>query len=136
MNLLVYGTLKRGYGNHHLMKGAKFVDCATLHGHCIYSLSGFPGAEKHDGAIVRGELFEIDPDTHLEGLDRLEGFDPEHPSDSMYVRTDVNVFRDGGTYDDSSEGTPTQVYLFNSDKYYRHGGELKIIEDGIWPEKR
>lgn len=80
MKLFVYGTLKKGGYNHHLLKDAKFLGEATIFGK-LYSMGSFP-AMKEDGeqtSAVHGEVYEVDGFTKL---DRLEG----HPH--LYKRTE------------------------------------------------
>lgn len=81
----VYGTLRQGEANHHLIKKAT-VSCrpARLAGAVMYDLGPYPMIVEGEGAII-GELVEIDPARYeavLRRLDILEGVDgndPENP---------------------------------------------------------
>lgn len=69
--LFVYGTLKKGFRNHHFLKGARLLsDEAEMEGFLLH-LGGYPGMIDGHG-IVHGELYEITEDM-LPALDRLEG---------------------------------------------------------------
>lgn len=69
--LFVYGTLKRGHGNHHQLAGAGFVGEATMAGVDLHDLGPFPMAISGEG-LARGELYRVDAGT-LARLDRFEG---------------------------------------------------------------
>lgn len=81
MRILVYGTLKKGYGNHIYLNGAEFIGEKVLPGYKLYN-AGFPVAAPSPGDSIIGEEYEIDPEKHLFGLDRLEG------NGHMYHRTE------------------------------------------------
>jgi len=76
MNLVfVYGTLKRGGSNHHLMAGQKFLGAArTPPGFRLYDLGGHPGMipKTDDRAGIFGEVWSVDV-ACLAQLDLLEG---------------------------------------------------------------
>lgn len=69
MKLFVYGTLKRGYSNNHLLEGANFLCRGYTAGH-LYG-GGAPKFKDGNG-LVYGEIFEI-TEEHLPALDSLEG---------------------------------------------------------------
>jgi gamma-glutamylcyclotransferase (GGCT)/AIG2-like uncharacterized protein YtfP len=82
MLVFVYGTLKSGYGNNRLLEGARKVcDALTDATYAMYNI-GFPFIvpseqewtedEKENAGKVVGEVWEIDSETHLAYLDRLE----------------------------------------------------------------
>ena len=82
--LFVYGTLKRGCSNHHLLAGQTFVGTArTPPGFSLYNLGGYPGiAPKSDDRTgVVGEVWSVDA-SGLEELDRFEGV-----HEGLYRRT-------------------------------------------------
>jgi gamma-glutamylaminecyclotransferase len=86
MLLLVYGTLKRGYGNHRVIEGAKFIGPYTLRDKFyLRDLGPFPAAirSRREGTII-GELYQIDEHI-LERTDVLEGYP------HFYDRTEVDT---------------------------------------------
>src|SRR3990167_5214447 len=67
----VYGTLKKGYSNHVLLKEAKFICDGYACGTRMLDLGSFP-AFIEGNFENRGEVYEVSPDI-LSFLDRLEG---------------------------------------------------------------
>lgn len=73
--IFVYGTLKRGGVNHHMMAGQSFVtEARTNPLYALYDLGGFPGmVQTSDEPLsIRGEVWEVDA-VVLRQLDELEG---------------------------------------------------------------
>jgi gamma-glutamylcyclotransferase (GGCT)/AIG2-like uncharacterized protein YtfP len=70
--VFVYGTLKRGHGNHHWLAGAPFQGEAELPDVVLHDLGPFPMAVPGEGIVI-GELYRIDA-AALVRLDRLEGY--------------------------------------------------------------
>jgi len=88
MFVVVYGTLKKGYGNNIPLKRSEFVREVEVDGYKTVR-QWFPCSSSCNGCTIRGELWKIDPnDGTLEGMDRLEGYRGigEH---NMYDRTEV-----------------------------------------------
>lgn len=84
--IFVYGTLKRGGGNHAFLAGQRFLgEARTVPGLTLYSLGEYPGMVRAPGdtAGVTGELWMVD-DPCLAELDRLEGL-----AEGLYERVDV-----------------------------------------------
>lgn len=88
--LFVYGTLKRGYGNHHYLSESEFLGKAiTKKRYALYS-DGIPFLVKEPPVSrIKGELYEVDSET-LENVDLLEG----HPS--VYRREKIVVILEDG----------------------------------------
>ena len=81
--VFVYGSLKRGHSNHHLLATARFEGEAQAPGLTLHDLGPFPmaiaAAQPEAGSAtdpetlpVSGEVFAVDAET-LKRLDRLEG---------------------------------------------------------------
>jgi gamma-glutamylcyclotransferase (GGCT)/AIG2-like uncharacterized protein YtfP len=73
--IFVYGTLKRGGGNHAYLAGQQFLGTArTAPGFTLYSLGDYPAMVRapDDTAGVSGELWAVDAGC-LQRLDELEG---------------------------------------------------------------
>lgn len=90
----VYGTLRRGGHNHRLLAvdGARFVGADQIAGFTLYSNHAFPYALPSEGAHagIVVEVYAVDQRV-LASLDLLEGFSPERPNDSLYLRTSVTT---------------------------------------------
>ncbi len=72
--LFLYGTLKRGCRNHHLMHGQEFVGPArTLPRYRLYDSGYYPCLveDESNGRAVRGELWGVD----AAALARLDEFE-------------------------------------------------------------
>lgn len=74
MLVAVYGTLKRGYGNHRLLNDCHHVGDDYLANFCMYSLGAYPAVknDKDSPHAISVEVYEVD-DKALVDLDRLEG---------------------------------------------------------------
>lgn len=77
MKVVVYGTLKKGYGNHHVLGSAELISEVIVPGFSLYYSGhngGFPVARKDDGSSIKAELYDIssDPERILQNLDWLE----------------------------------------------------------------
>ena len=85
--VFVYGTLKRGYRNHHLLAHSVLIGRAyTASPYCM--LDGeYPVLRDlgEDLSPVAGEIYEVDPQT-LSALDELEGV-----AEGLYDRVEIDV---------------------------------------------
>lgn len=84
--IFVYGTLKRGGTNHHLLAAQKFLgEARTTPGFQLYDLGSYPGMvtrpDDRDG--VTGEVWSVDQ-AALKRLDALEGL-----AEGLYRRETV-----------------------------------------------
>jgi gamma-glutamylcyclotransferase (GGCT)/AIG2-like uncharacterized protein YtfP len=83
--VFVYGTLKRGHGNHVLLKDSDFLGPAITEDKFIMYQSGVPFVSKHHNMVViSGEAYKVDELT-LNRLDMLEG----HPT--WYKREETPI---------------------------------------------
>ncbi len=83
--VFVYGTLKRGFGNHILLDNSEsefLGDAKTSPDFTMFSMGGFPGCSKIGSTEIVGEVYNVS-DRVLERLDSLEG----HPE--WYTRQRV-----------------------------------------------
>lgn len=85
--VFVYGTLKKGYSNHHLLKTSEFLGPAKSVSRWRMKMLGFPALIKGPmvGHIdkfgyVRGELYSVNAGVFAR-LDSLEGYD------TLYTRS-------------------------------------------------
>lgn len=90
MLVFVYGTLKRGYGNHYRMNEAKgtFVGESKVKGFGCLNTPWYPYAVKSPEREIVGEVFDV-PDNNIFILDRLEGY-PNHYN-RVQTQTDCGV---------------------------------------------
>lgn len=92
--VFVYGTLKRSYSNHHLLKSSTFLGQDTIKGE-MYNLGHYP-AIKNGENDIHGEVYEIDENTE-QMLDILEGvpsFYQKHTVETKYG--EAIVYKMGG----------------------------------------
>lgn len=81
--VFVYGSLKRGFGNHVLLEGCKYVGPAKTNPlFTMISYGAFPAVLIDGETAITGEVYEVDEHT-LRSLDALEG----HPN--WYKRVEV-----------------------------------------------
>lgn len=108
--VLVYGTLRRGFGNYRrLLEGrGEFLGETTVKG-TMYSLHAYPAIQLKGDHEIKCEAFKIDEQT-LKRLDALEG----HPS--FYQRTEV-----GSEYGAASIYTMAEIPRGSS-----------VVESGDW----
>ena len=119
--VFVYGTLKKGYSTHQLLKLAELQSGGTTPG-IMLNLGAFP-AIIEGRARVFGELYKVTPEI-LASLDRLEG----HPH--FYERKLKEIFIDSDTVINA------WCYFLSkgAQEYYQEVCE--VIETGIWDKKR
>lgn len=74
MYLFVYGTLKKGFLNHHLIEEASFVgENKTTKNYCMIDLGHFPAIlEKEEFGPISGETYLAD-EKILRAVDEFEG---------------------------------------------------------------
>lgn len=106
---MVYGTLRRGFHNNHLLKDSEYVGDATIAG-TMRSLGGFPCISLYGDYQIHGELFKVGPDV-LAACDRLEN----HPT--WYLRTKV----------ETNKG-PAWVYVIEDERY----SQYPVVKSGKW----
>lgn len=88
--VFVYGTLKKGFGNHRVLGKSRFIGEALTNEKFIMYDGPFPwvstmsNQEEYLG-YVWGELYEVTSNNILQDLDSLEGVP------YMYVRKEVDV---------------------------------------------
>ena len=75
--VFVYGSLKKGFGNHHLLEDAEYVGKAETvsSNYTMYNLGAFPGVKEGGTTCITGEVYKV-TDDELVRLHRLEG----HPT--------------------------------------------------------
>ncbi len=113
--LFVYGSLRRDSGNrppnpmHQVVaRHCRFLGNATCRGH-LYDLGGYPGLvlTNRTAPPVRGELYQVLEANKLwPQLDHYEDYEPSDPTNSEYIRRQIDVTR-------GSETLGAWTYLYN-----------------------
>ena len=119
MKVFVYGTLKKGQGNHHVMTDAKalLIDTTeTVDEYVMLNFTAYPGvveATKFSGATpttIKGEVYEV---PSLDSLDSLEGYP------HLYYREEIEL----------KDGIIAWMYLYN---LLGDGEALSTVSGGEW----
>jgi len=129
--VFVYGSLKKGFGNHRVMDyvGAVFQHEAKtlLPKYTMFSLGGFPALDeaRHDEipAYVLGELYLVSK-AGLETLDRFE---------NGYLRKSLPL----QTPDNPTKAKPAMAYFLrgNSNRRIKPTDGVVVWEEGMSNEK-
>jgi gamma-glutamylcyclotransferase (GGCT)/AIG2-like uncharacterized protein YtfP len=138
--VFVYGTLRKGQGNHRLMDGAvQQLSTARLSGAAVYGAHrGFPYAKDTTtpGVSVVGDVVWLTADDRGAearwALDGLEGFSSDYPSGSHYERVLREVHVDSGG---RTVSVPAWTYLVRG-QYAEQLLESDRIDDGDWVTAR
>jgi len=114
--VFVYGTLKRGHGNHRLLEGggARYAGDAQVAG-TMHDYGAFPAVSLSGRGTIHGEVYEVTNET-LSRLDRLEG------TPTFYQRTRVRM----------STGMEAWIYVMNSDRL----ADTRRVPSGRWESRR
>jgi gamma-glutamylcyclotransferase (GGCT)/AIG2-like uncharacterized protein YtfP len=100
--VFVYGTLKSGFRNHHLLKGGEFFGGAATVPTYQMIENGFPVImQDPEGKPVAGEIYSVDDET-LARLDQLER------EGSSYDRKLIDVILSLAT----GERLPTKAFIY------------------------
>lgn len=114
--VFVYGSLRRGEGNHRILTTARFVTLArTARAYTLVDLGAYPGLLEGGTYAVVGEIYEVDAHT-LAALDRMEG----HPT--FYERKALVL----------EDGIEVEGYVLARDQWRVRAA----IESGDWCEHR
>lgn len=114
----VYGTLKKGYGNHGRLRNAEFLGTHVTEP--VYTLfdGGFPIVERGGKTSVVGEVYKATDAKTIAGVFELEGCKREQDAPGTWY-----------TYDKIA--TPygeAHIFVMNEGK----GGRNTIINTGVW----
>lgn len=69
----VYGSLRKGLSNHHVIDGAEMIGKTKIKGFDMHSLGAFPFITHGDGEVTV-EVYEVPDMDYARGLDALEGY--------------------------------------------------------------
>lgn len=93
--LFVYGTLRRGFSSHEMLRTlrARFLAKGHVHGK-LYDLGDYPGAvsSERDADQVVGEVYVLtNPARAFSVLDRFEAYDAGNLALSLFERKETTV---------------------------------------------
>ena len=116
----VYGSLMRGLGaldEIGVGDRLRFVGPCVIEGQ-LFDLGEYPGLRRGTTRVV-GEIHAVLDPTALEELDRFEGFEPDRPQASLYLRERVRLVE--------PTGMQAWIYVYN-----RVPDPSRCIEGGDW----
>lgn len=115
----VYGSLRKGMGNHGIISGNEFYKQDTLTGNFrMVSLGGFPGVVRtEEVATIVVELYKVQTQAALSRLDMLEGYRGPDQS-NFYTREEVVT----------DTGEVCDIYLLDEESY----GSYERVDSGDW----
>jgi len=116
-----YGTLMSGFkrpGRQRLDAKLTPIGRGSIHA-ALYDVGLYPAAVPASDASVQGEIHRMSDDSVLHELDEIEGFRPEQPDASLYLRLETPV-----TLTDGRTAT-AWTYFYNAPL-----GNAPLIESG------
>jgi len=106
-----YGTLMTGFDRRRRIgidDRLRYVGRGCIQA-ALFDLGIYPAAVPDPEGRVWGELYEIrDPQQVLSALDSIEGYRPDEPDASLYIRRETPVTLESGAND------TTWVYFYNA----------------------
>lgn len=122
----VYGTLRRGCRNHHLLDGAEPLGVGLVDGTLWLVETEVQRAYPYPALVLEGasqvvvECFRITGPSQLAALDRLESYHPDDEPGSEYVRRTVRVV--------GARAPSAQVYVYRGPREHL----ARPIPNGDW----
>lgn len=113
----VYGSLRKGLGNHRILGESKFKgEFTTPPNFTMYSLGGFPGVIEKGNTPITLEVYEVEEIDIESRLDILEGYHGKYYGANLYNKETIE--------------TPfgeAFIYYFN-----RENLPYPVVESGDW----
>ena len=99
VNLFVYGSLKRGYQNHSLLKSCCDGDIisGTIKGTLYDIHMGFPALQLKGNYTIQGQLAQI-PKQYLKYFDQFEGVPTYYQRETVQVKTENGEIKEAYVY--------------------------------------
>lgn len=122
LKVFVYGTLRKGCGNHFVMKDAdgKYIGTGIVKGYEMYTNGSYPMVIRGEASVV-GEVYEVEKVENLYRLDALEGYP------YLYIRETTEVELESG------EKVKALIYTQSHNAESVRQNRIKIAE-GDWVE--
>jgi gamma-glutamylcyclotransferase (GGCT)/AIG2-like uncharacterized protein YtfP len=106
-----YGTLMAGFDRRRragIDRKLTYIGRGAIRA-ALFDLGFYPGAVPAPDGHVWGEVYEMsEPEAVLAALDEIEGYRPEHPDRSLYVRQEADVLLPDGAL------ATAWVYFYNA----------------------
>lgn len=113
--IAVYGTLRKGNGNHRLIENADYKGTFTTDPiYSLYSLGGFPGLREDGQTAVVMEVYTV----NKEEAHRVDGLEGYNPGEKPYFYDKIQIETPWGQ---------AGVYT-----YVRQPNESSLIKSGDW----
>lgn len=98
IRVAVYGTLRRGFGNHRLLTHAEFLgEFVTEPIYSLYNLGGYPGLKQDGETAVTMEVYAVN-EVEARQVDNLEGYSADRDS-WFYDKINIETpFGEAGVY--------------------------------------
>jgi gamma-glutamylcyclotransferase (GGCT)/AIG2-like uncharacterized protein YtfP len=117
--LSVYGSLKKGFHNHPILRDAKFLGThVTNPEFTMYSLGAYPAITRSGNTAIHVEIYEVDEST-LRRVYRLESYSGVRDSSANWYDT-LDI--------DTPWGRAEMFYFKNSGHMTRE----RVVESGNW----
>lgn len=121
----VYGSLRKGKGNHSVLGESRYVETTTVQG-VLLSLGGFPGLVQQAPNLSSGpvtvEIYEITRTEDGRYVDGLEGYSYNRDDNDFYVRSKI----------DTAAGYPVDIYYYQLDSVDEEWLERRHVSNGDW----
>lgn len=122
--VLVYGTLRKGFGNNTYMNNCEFISKGLTKEKYKLTANGIPFVSKSEPiSNITIEAYKV-PESQMPFIDRLEGYDPGDHEGSWYKRSKTKAVLENGEeiegylYFNDSEGS-TLIKSGNYEDYRR-----------------
>jgi gamma-glutamylcyclotransferase (GGCT)/AIG2-like uncharacterized protein YtfP len=117
--LFVYGTLRQGQAPPEIASAVAQLQPlgrGVARGR-LYNLGAYPGAlfaSDPDASTIDGEVYAVPNEGVLQALDNYEGFAPDNPEESLFVRKQIEI-----RMTSTGETTPCWAYEYNQPVEFR-----------------
>lgn len=92
--IAVYGTLRKGGSNHHVLGGSEFISEQRIQGFQMYGCHDYPAIiSGHYNEYITVEIYRVKSHSVADAIDVLEGFDRSNPNslNNYYTLRKINI---------------------------------------------